>query len=142
MPRAEAAVEIERAPADVFPWLVDPEKRLRWVRGLVESAPAGDGRYEEVMEAGGRRVRVTSTIDRLDEPRALTVALKGSGISARAEHRLDDLGGRTRITSSLDLRLSGLLRFAGGIASQHAQRQLQQSLTRLKELLEAEAPPP
>jgi uncharacterized protein YndB with AHSA1/START domain len=140
MARGEATIEIDRPRAQVFPWLVDPDKRLRWVRGLAASQPLGDGRYREVMEAGGRRVEVTSTVERLDEPHAVDVAMHGSGVTARAESRLVERDGRTRVTASIDLQLSGLLRFASGIAARQAQHSLEQSLARLKQLVEAETP--
>jgi uncharacterized protein YndB with AHSA1/START domain len=140
MARTEATIEIDRPREQVFPWLVDPEKRLRWVRGLVASEPIGDGRYREVMEAGGRRVEVTSTVERLDEPHAVDVAMRGSGVTARAESRLVERDGGTRVTSSLELQLGGLLRFASGIAARQAQHSLEQSLERLKRLVEDEQP--
>jgi carbon monoxide dehydrogenase subunit G len=140
MARSEATIQIDRDRAQIFPWLVEPEKRLRWVRGLAASEPMGDGRYREVMEAGGRRVEVTSTVERLDEPHAVDVAMRGSGVTARAESRLAEHDGGTRVTSSLDLQLGGLLRFASGIAARQAQHSLEQSLARLKELVEAEVP--
>ena len=139
MARSEATVEIERPPGAVFPWLVEPDKRLRWVAGLSVSEPLGDGRYREVMERGGQRVEVTSVVERLDEPSAVDVAMSGRGVTARAESRLEDLGGRSRLTASLDLKLGGLLRFAGPLAGAQAQRSLEQSLARLKQLLEADA---
>ncbi|HWH04809.1 MAG TPA: SRPBCC family protein [Gaiellaceae bacterium] len=141
MARAEASIEIERPAAVVFPWLVEPGLRLRWVDGLVASEPDGDGRYRETMAAGGRSVDVTSTVSRLDEPHAVDVDMSGRGVTARAESRLEERDGRTRVTSSLDLQLGGLLRFAAGAAAHQAQRSLERSLARLKELVEA-APEP
>jgi carbon monoxide dehydrogenase subunit G len=141
MARSEATIQIDRGRAQVFPWLVEPEKRLRWVRGLAASEPIGDGRYREVMEAGGRRVEVTSAVERLDEPHAVDVAMRGSGVTARAQSRLAEHDGGTRVTSSLELQLAGLLRFASGIAERQAQHSLERSLARLKELVEAEVPP-
>ena len=137
MARSEATVEIEAPASDVFAWLVDPERRLQWVAGLVASEDLGGGRYRETMEAGGRRVDVQSTVAELDEPRAVTVEMRGSGVTARASTRLEELdGGRTRVTSSLDLELGGLLRFAGGMAARQAQASLERSLRQLKLLVE------
>ncbi|HZG34274.1 MAG TPA: SRPBCC family protein [Gaiellaceae bacterium] len=137
MARSEATTEIARPAAIVFPWLVDPDKRLRWVVGLTASEPLDDRRYRETMEAGGRTVEVTSTVARLDAPHAVDVDMSGRGVKARAESRLEEHDGRTRVTSSLDLELGGLLRFAAPIAERKTQQALARSLQRLKELVEA-----
>jgi carbon monoxide dehydrogenase subunit G len=137
MARSEASIEIARPADEVFPWLLDAEKRLQWVSGLVSSEPRGDGSFRETMEQAGRRVDVTSSIVALEEPHRLEVRSEGRGVTAHLEHRLDPSGGSTRLTSSLDLRLGGLLRFAGGVAAGQAQRSLDRSLVRLKTLLES-----
>ena len=137
MARSRAEVEIALAADEIFPWLLDPEKRLRWVSGLVRSEPLGDGRFSETMEQAGRRVKVTSSVVALEEPRRLEVRSEGRGVTAHLEHRLDPSDTGTRLTSSLDLQLGGLLRLAGGVAAAQAQRSLERSLARLKELLEA-----
>jgi carbon monoxide dehydrogenase subunit G len=134
---SEASIEIARPPAEVFPWLLDPAKRLRWVSGLVASEPLGADSFGETMEAAGRRVDVTSTVVAREEPHRLEVRSEGRGVTARIEHRLAETSSGTRVTSSLDLRLGGLLRFASGVAAGQAQRSLDASLARLKELLEA-----
>jgi carbon monoxide dehydrogenase subunit G len=137
MAKTEATIEIGRPAADVYPWLLDPEKRLQWVSGLVASNPLDDGRFRETMEQAGRRVDVTSSVVAREEGRRLDVRSEGRGVTARIAHRLEPSGAGTRLTSSLDLQLGGVLRFAGGIAATQAQRSLDKSLARLKELLEA-----
>ncbi len=137
MPRSEARVEIAAPAAEIFPWLVDSSRRLQWVDGLVASEELGDGRYRETLEAAGRRVDVTSEIVAREEPRSLEVRSAGAGVTALIAHRLEEREGATTVTSSLELKLSGLLRFAGGLAAAQAQRSLQASLARLKELLQA-----
>ncbi|HWN22059.1 MAG TPA: SRPBCC family protein [Gaiellaceae bacterium] len=137
MARSEASIEIARSADEVFPWLLDSDKRLQWVSGLVASEPLHDGRYRETMEQAGRRVGVTSSVVALEESRRLEVRTEGRGVTARIEHRLEPSGDGTRVTSSLDLKLGGLLRLAGGVAGAQAQRSLERSLARLKELLES-----
>ena len=137
MSHSRASIEIARPAADVFPWLLEPEKRVLWVSGLVSSEPLGEGGYREVVEQAGLHVVVTATVERADEPHALDVRMRGRGVTARAESRLEERDGITQLTSSLDLRLGGLARLAGGVASRQTQRSLEQSLARLKALLEA-----
>ena len=136
MARSEAIVEIHRPAADVFPWLIEPEKRLLWVTGLRSSEQIDGTSYREVMEEYGRRFEGTARVLRADAPHALDVELTGRGFIARAESRLAEENGRTYLTSSFDLTLTGLARFAGGVVGRQAQRSLERSLARLKEVLE------
>ena len=136
MARTEATIEIDRPAAEVFPWLLEPEKRLRWVTGLRSSEPLDETSYREVVQEYGQRLEAVATVVRHEPPRALDVAMKGRGFEARAEHRLSEHDGRTRLTSSFDVKLGGLGRFAGGIVGRQLQRSVEQSLARLKETLE------
>ncbi len=137
MARNEASIEIDRPAAEVFLWLVDPEKRLQWVSGLRSSEPIDGTSYREVMEEHGQRFEGTARVLRQDPPHELDVEMTGRSFTARAESRLTERNGRTRLTSSFDLKLGGLARFAGAIVGRQAQRSLERSLARLKELLEA-----
>jgi carbon monoxide dehydrogenase subunit G len=140
MARSRAEIEIALAADEIFPWLLDPEKRLQWVSGLVSSEPLGDGVFRETMEQAGRRVDVTSSVVALEPPRRLEVRSEGRGVTAHLEHRLDPSDTGTHLTSSLDLQLGGLLRLAGGVAGAQAQRSLERSLMQLKQLLEPSRP--
>ena len=88
MARSEASIEIDCPAAEVFPWLVEPEKRVRWVTGLRSSEPIDETSFREVVEGHGQRFEATARIVRQEPPRALVVELTGRGFSARAESRL------------------------------------------------------
>ena len=137
MAHSEASTEIDRPAADVFPWLLDPEKRLRWVTGLRSSERIDETTFREVVHQAGQQVEARATVLRQEPPHALDVTMTGRGFEARTEHRLTEHEGRTRLTSSFDVKLGGLGRFAGGIVARQTQRSLEQSLARLKDLLEA-----
>ena len=140
MAHSEASIEIDRPAAEVFPWLLDPAKRLRGVNGLRSSEPIDETSFREVVHQAGQDVEATATVVNQEPPHALDVILTGRGFEARMQHRLTEDNGRTRLTSSFDVTLGGLGRFAGGIVSRQTKRSVRESLARLKELLESAGP--
>jgi hypothetical protein len=141
---SKASIRISRRAAEVFPWLLDVEKRLQWVDGLASSEPL-DGpepragsRFREVLERRGVRTPVETTIDVLEPPRELSLRVRARGLAATTHTRLEEDDGGTRVTSSLETHATGLAgRFVGGVVARHAQGSLERSLARLKELVEA-----
>ena len=117
MARSEASIEIDRPAAEVFPWLVEPEKRLRWVTGLRSSEPIDGTSYREVIEEHGQRFEGTARVLREEPPHALDVEMKGRGFTARAESRLTEENGRTQLTSSFDLTLAGVFALRRRVSS-------------------------
>lgn len=78
-----AAVPAE--PAEVFRYLTEPALLPRWIEGLRESRPQGDGvmrvgaKSIEVVEARGRFVEMVSEVTALDVYRALSVRITYPG---------------------------------------------------------------
>ena len=137
-----ASIEIGRSPEDVFPWLVDPQKRLQWVQGLESSQDAGDGRYREVFADHGLRTEVDVEIRELEPPRAVHIHLSAKQFEAdgRTTATPTDAGG-TRVESTIEAEYKGFkARAAAPLVTRHAQHSLERSLAKLKELVEAGAP--
>lgn len=144
VPRSEASVEIDRPAAEVFGWLLDRERRLRWVDGLEasESLDAGDpavgSRFRETLSQHGLNATVETTIAELDPPRRITLVVDARGLHARTETTLAEAGGRTRVVSALDATARGMAgRLVAGVVARQAQGSLERSLARLKALVEA-----
>jgi carbon monoxide dehydrogenase subunit G len=143
VPRNEAAVDIERPAAQVFPWLLERERRLQWVEGLESSEsldgpePRAGSRYRETIAQHGLRTTVETRIAELDPPRRLTLAVAGRRFEVRTETRLEERDGRTRVASTIDTKVRGLGgRVAGAVVSSQAQGSLERSLQALKRLVE------
>jgi carbon monoxide dehydrogenase subunit G len=137
MARSEATIRIDRPAEEVFPWLLEPEKRLQWVSGLRSSEPIDEKSFRDVVQEYGQRLEATATVVRNEPPHALDVTMTGRGFEARVEHRLAEQDGQTQLTSTFDVNLGGLGRFAGGLVGRQTQRSVEQSLARLKQLLES-----
>jgi uncharacterized protein YndB with AHSA1/START domain len=146
--RNEHSVEIAAAPADVFPWLADPERRLRWMGALVESESLTEGppelgsRYRDVFEDHGQRIELEAELVEVEPGERLTARLMSKGFESTSSQRLEaaGTGKRTRLTAAVETRYTMLAaRLLAPLVTRHAQKQLEADLARLKELVEAEA---
>ena len=131
-----ASVEIARAPDEVFPWLVEPAKRLRWVEGLESSEPAGDG-YREVFAAHGIRTEVDVEVRRLEPPYAVDIHLRAKQFEADGKTTATAIDAGTRVESRIEAEYKGFMaKAAAPMITRQAQGSLERSLQTLKSLLE------
>jgi uncharacterized protein YndB with AHSA1/START domain len=144
--RNEHSVEIDRPPAAVFPWLYTPEKRLRWMQMLVEAEQVDDGRpalgtrYRDAFEERGHRFDLDTEIVEWEPDRRLATQIRSSAFYSTARQSLEDLGGRTRLTTTLETEYtSRMAKLMAGVVTKHAQKQLELDMERLKALVEREA---
>ena len=143
--RNEHSVEIDRGPDAVFPYLVESDKRLRWMQMLAASEQLDDGeptlgtRFADVFEAAGRRFDLDAEIVEWEPHRRVAIGIRSSEFESTARQALEDLGGRTRLTTTIDTAYtSRLARLMAGVVTHQAQRQLELDLLRLKGLVEGE----
>jgi carbon monoxide dehydrogenase subunit G len=142
MHRHEASVEIAAPPDAVHPRLVQPEERVRWVAGLVESEETAPGRFREVVSDHGVRTEVVvETV--LDEPLAVDARMTNRHLDATVRNRLEPTDEGTRLTVTVESEYRGFLaRAAGAVVTRHAQTSLERSVQNLKRPVEEEAAPP
>lgn len=143
-------LEIGRPPARVFPWIEDPERQKRWMKGLEANEVVGGGptrvgaRTRMLIKEGGRRAEYDGEVTAYEPPRRLAIRMWGGalpkGMELHVDYRLHDLGGgRTRLeyegwcdVHGFFMRLfAPLMKLFGGL-------QLRSFLKRLKLLAEAE----
>ena len=142
--RVQASVEIERPPSEVFPWLVETDKRLRWVDGLESSEPLDGGeprsgsRFREVLAQAGVRLTVETTIDHFDPPRGFSLRVRGRGVDATSETRVEATGAGSRVVSTIVTEVGGLKgRLVGGMVARQTQTSLERSFATLKNIVES-----
>jgi len=136
-------VSIERSAADVFPFLVESEKRKLWVQGLVESSPVnGDAlgvgsRFRDVVVDHGTRMTVDAEIERYEPNDALTARLEAKGFVSRLSYALQETGGRTSLVCSVETEFTmRIARLFSPLVVKHAQTAVENSLAALKRELE------
>jgi carbon monoxide dehydrogenase subunit G len=138
--RNEASVELAAPPEAVFPLIVDPAERLRWIDGLVEAEETGPGSYREAIEQHGIRVETRVRTIRSEPPGLVEARVEGRGIEATIRNVLEPTGdGGTRLTVTVETRYRGLAaRLVAPVVGRRAQASLERSLARLEQLVESE----
>jgi hypothetical protein len=107
---------------------------------LVESEALGEGHFRDVFLEHGRRIELKAEVLRHEPPELLQVLLRGPGFEATSTQRLEPTAGGTRLTTVVESEYrSRLARIAGPLVVRRAQRQLEDDLTRLKEIVEADS---
>lgn len=140
--RAEHSVEIGRPPADVFPYLVEPELMRQWIGGLVaftplDGEPRVGARSTQRVEQAGRIWDVESRIVDLVPDERLAAETTASAFKSLVVYELEPTAAGTRLQASADTEVKGLgKRFLGGAAARVAERKLTADLDRLKRLLD------
>lgn len=145
----EAEILLPAAPAEVFGVLLDPTRYEAWQplhAGWPEGVPviAPGSSFVQRTSYGGRTADVRWTVDRLEEPRAVTLRGTGPmGLRLEAGYLLDDAGRGTRLTATSAAEggpLSGPMK---RIARKRAQGVADETLRRLEAVVDGvPAPPP
>jgi uncharacterized protein YndB with AHSA1/START domain len=139
MASTERSVEINRPPAEVFPWLFEEDKVPQWTTGLesyqrLDSGPLGRGaRFRQVLEVSGQRFTVELEVTEYDPPRAAASAFELRGIDVVMRYSLTDLGGTTKLTQSIEASGGGIKgRLFIPMIQPHLERKLEADLAALK----------
>jgi carbon monoxide dehydrogenase subunit G len=140
-------IEIDAPPAVVFKWIHDPACNRRWLPNLVEaevlkSEPGEIGsRFRQVYVENGRRMEMTGTVTGYEKDRYLACELTGPFL-LRVDYRLEDLGGRTRVTQNSDVMMQGFMKIIGvllkPLMKKVAAKNAGEAFSKLKQLAEAD----
>ena len=139
-------LELEAPPEKVFFWLDDSDRVMQWAKGVVENedlttTEEGVGStFRQVYEENGRKMEFQGTCTAYEKDKRLAIHMTGKMFDLDVDYRLDDLGGRTRLTQVSEVRWKGLMKLFSPIMSWMAKKQGDDCLTedfgRLKSLVE------
>jgi carbon monoxide dehydrogenase subunit G len=143
------SVDIAAPPARVFSWIYDPARHRQWLPNLVEaevlnSVPGEIGStFRQVYVENGRRMEMTGTVTGYEQDRYLACELTGP-FTLRVDYRLDDVGGRTRVTQNSAVVMKGFMKVLGlllaPLMKKMAAKNAGSAFSKLKQLAEAEQP--
>jgi uncharacterized protein YndB with AHSA1/START domain len=141
----QVTTEINATPERLWPWLDEGDRAKQWVHGLTEvrrksssADPVGTTEVWVMRDDSNKPLEVTGTCTEYVKPSRLSVHLSAPGsFDGDQTYQLTDLGGgRTR------LEMTGRFRYATWFArlmepfiTPSAQRQMEQDIARLKELV-------
>jgi carbon monoxide dehydrogenase subunit G len=97
--RCESTTTVARPPAEVFPWLIEPDKVRQWMTGLERYEPLEPGpltvgsRIRQELVVSGQHLRFELHIVRLEPPSAAELRFEGSGFKASNEYTVTQADG-------------------------------------------------
>lgn len=146
--KVESTVQIAATPEDVYRVVMDPSRLDDWVsiHDSLPSAPDGElekgSRLTQRLRLARQRITVRWQVTEDDRPRRVVWEGKGPfRAHARAVYELAESDGGTRFHYENEFDLPGgpAGRLAGRGFGRTAEREMKQSLDRLKTLVEDEA---
>lgn len=144
--RMEIATEIGCAPDVLWPWIEEPERQMRWMKGLVSNeltseGPSRKGSTFRMRIREGRRIgEYTGEVTRHERPRDLGVRIRGGcgpQFEMQVDYHLEDLGGRTRLDYRCSAEMTGFWRILAPLFGVFARMQAKGFFRSLKRLAEA-----
>jgi uncharacterized membrane protein len=134
--RVELAIEIKRPVADVFAYVIDPERLPEWQESAVSIRKISDRRWEEERRIAGRRVECEVEVTELESHKRFNLRSDAGSIELEVEHVFSETDGGTRLEVVAEGKAGGLMRFAERTIESRARDELETDLDRLKRVLE------
>jgi hypothetical protein len=103
---------------------------------LSEGAPGQGARFHDVLEDHGQRFEVESEVVRYEPPTRLELVFRTKAFQATSAQELVEEEGRTTLTIVIEPEYKGAARLFAPMVTGRAQRQLEEDLQSLKELVE------
>jgi uncharacterized protein YndB with AHSA1/START domain len=144
MGRASASVEIACSPERAFDFLSDLENDARWVKNW-HSQRVSEARGEGAMyrrwykNPFGKDVETTVAVTRFVRPTQLWFESRSASGAVFVEFLLEPTAGGVRVTKTEDMRYRGVMGVLYGAAGFMFRKEMVALLTRLKQVLEADA---
>lgn len=144
----QGSVVIRRAPADVWPWLTEPEKLKAWVGWLVEVENPG-GAFDakgakqvwtlEDRNNNNQRMRIESVAQVMDPPKRLEVTVSAAeGFRGATRYELKPHAEGTELSMRSDYEIDQwLAKLLTPLIMNQARAKFSEDLARLKEKAEA-----
>jgi len=141
VPSFSHTVELPKPAGEVFPWLLEEDKVPQWTSDLERydvEGPLGVGARvtQKLSVAGG--IVLDMEITKFDPPSGAETYFETNGVKVSSTYVLEDNGGGSRLTQTLDAKASGFTaKMLIPIVQGRLETKLKDDLERLRELLGA-----
>ncbi len=143
--RNSLAIEINRPAAQVFPWLIEPDKLKQWVTGLAEMKQLTPGpiqvgtKARDTIVEGNQKATADLTFTSFEQNRMIGVHLETDAFSNDVRYELAEHDGKTRLTSTSVAKYKiWLAKLMEPVITPSVQQSLQDDMGKLKKLVEAQ----
>jgi carbon monoxide dehydrogenase subunit G len=147
--RMQHAIEIERTPAQVWPWLTEPERMKQWMKGLLEvtflsEGEQGVGSRARFKIKEGRRISdYEDEVILWEPPHRLGIRMWGGALPEGQEihvaYEVVDFGARSRVEVYTTCELKGAWKLFAPLLKLFAGMQQKSFFRALRKHAEAEA---
>ena len=141
MIKHKTSIHLNCAPAQVFPFLSDPQKLLLWQSDLIKSevetaGPLRTGsRFREVRRMGRRETEIRGEISDFEPDRCLATRTETKP-HASVRYDLEPEEGGTRLRYVFTLQTAGLMRLMEPMIGTSIRKGTAANLAKLRQLLE------
>jgi len=129
-------IDIEASPDRVFYWLDDSKRVMEWAKGVVENEDLErteervGSTFRQVFEENGRKMEFQGRCTAYEANKRLGVFLDGLMFDLDVDYELEDLGGKTRLTQTSEVKWKGMMKLAAPMLMTMAKEQAEKSLER------------
>jgi len=143
--RAEATCTVKADAQACFGFVAEPSNLPRFMVGIKAHRPQGKkergqgASFDSVAEVGGRDFETVLVLTEWKEGEKITATSK-SGLKLRATFVFDEFDdGTTEVTLVSEYEAPGVFRLMGGLVRSAVEEAAEESLQKLKRMVEAEA---
>jgi Polyketide cyclase / dehydrase and lipid transport len=144
VPSFSQSIEVNKPPAEAFPWLLDLDKVPQWTTEvatyeLVTPPPMATGsQMRQALRIGGSTITLEHELTRYDPPSGAEVRFSTNGVDVVNVFTVEAIATGSRITQTLDATATSFgARMVIPVIQGRLEQKLAQDLGKLKELLNA-----
>lgn len=133
---------IDAKPREVFPYLSDPERLMKWVDGWIEIDSQVEGPFEFgaqaqiLIEEGGKQVAMQLEVIKYGQDSMIAIQNKNDAKVSTLIFRLESQSFKTQLSYKVKEARTGLNRITSFFGSDGIQERIKEDVRRLKQMIE------